>query len=83
MIIELVGLEVDLTNVNINISYGTHIQLRNKPQIPDVTEDNNLPFTHASNDTHTDETASALNLHSPHKDSSELVTFSGAYKTTS
>ena len=56
---ELGGLEVDLASVDINSSYATHSKLRNKSEIPDAAEDNNLPPTQACNDTHIDETAAA------------------------
>ena len=78
MTVELVGLEVDFTSVDINSSYAIHSKLRNKSQIPDAAEENNLPPTQASNITYVDEAASPLNLHSPPRDSSELITHSDA-----
>ena len=42
---ELAGLEVDLTNVDINSGYITYSQVRNKSQIPDAARENNLPST--------------------------------------
>ena len=38
---ELVGLEINLTNVGINSCYATHSQSRNKSQIPDAAAENN------------------------------------------
>ena len=64
---ELAGLEIDLTNVDINSSCATHSQLRNKSQIPDVARENNLTSTPATNNTHNDE-ATTSNLHPPPKD---------------
>ena len=41
MIKELVGLEVDLASIDINSSYATHSNSRNKSHIPDASKDNN------------------------------------------
>ena len=75
---ELVGLEVDFASVDINSSYTTHSKSRNKSQIPDTAEENNLLPIQASNNTHGDKAATLSNLHSPHRDSSELITLSDA-----
>ena len=75
---ELVGLDSALASVDFNSNCTTHSMLRNKLQILDTVEDNNLPPKENSNDTHIAETVSTWNLHSPHKDSSVLVTLSDA-----
>ena len=75
---ELVRLEVDLASVDINNSYATHSKLRNESQISDTAEENNLPPTQTSNNTHGDEEATPSNLCSPLRNSSELVTISNA-----
>ena len=75
---ELAGLEADLSNVGINNSYTTHSQLRNKAQISDAAGENNLLFTPATSNTHDDETATSLNLCSPSRDNSVLITINNA-----
>ena len=51
---ELAGLEVDLTSVNINSTYATHIKLRNKPQVSYSAKENNLSPTPACDNTNDD-----------------------------
>ena len=75
---ELVGLEADLTSVDINSSYAIHSKLRNKPQIPDAAKENNLSPTQAGNNTNDAGAAASWNLCSPPRDSSELITLSDA-----
>ena len=62
--------------MDIYSSYATNSKLRNKPQISDVAKENNLPPKQASNDTHDDGAATPLNLCSPPRDNSELITLS-------
>ena len=51
---ELIGLEVDLTNVDINSGIVTHSQLTNKSQILEAARENNLPSTPATSNAHND-----------------------------
>ena len=71
-------LEVDFARVDINNGYATHSKWRNKSQIPDTAKENNLQPIQVSNKTSNDEEGTPLNLHSPHRDSSELITLSNA-----
>ena len=82
MTIELGRLQVDFTSVDINNNYTTYSKLRNKSRMPDADEQNNLPPTEDSNNTHSDEAATPLNLHLPLRDSSELITFSNARQSS-
>ena len=70
---ELAGLEIDLTNVDINCGHATHSHLRNKSQIPKVFGENNLPLHYATNNAYNDEAATSSNLHSPPLNYSPLV----------
>ena len=79
---ELTGLEVDLTDVDINSSYAIHSQSRNKSQIPESASENNLPSTPATNNTHDDGTATSSNLCSLPRDTSELITLRNAGKNS-
>ena len=58
-------LKVDFTSVDINNSYTTCSKSRNKSQMPDTAEENNLLPIQASNNTQSYEAATPLNLHSP------------------
>ena len=49
-----------------------------KYQIPGTAIGNNLPFTPATSNTHIGEAATSLNLHSPPRDSLELIILSDA-----
>ena len=75
---QLVGLEVKITTVDIISSYDTHCKSRNKSQISETAKENSLSPTQASNNTHDEEAATPLNMHSPPRDSSELITLSYA-----
>ena len=72
---ELVGLEAVLASVDINNSYATYRKSRNKSQIPDAVEENNLSFTQVSN-IPTMMTATPSHLHSLSRDSLGLVSLS-------
>ena len=72
----LVKLEADFTSVDINNSYATHSKSNNKSQIPDTAKENNLLPKEAINKTCGDEAATPFNLHSPLRESSELITLS-------
>ena len=67
-----------MASVDINNNYATHSKSRNKSQIPDVAEENNLPPTQASNIIHDDEAATPSKPYSPPRDSLELLTLSDA-----
>ena len=71
---ELVGLEVDFISVDINSSYAIHNMFRNKSQITGAAEEHSLSPTQASNNTHDNEAAIPLNLHSPLWNSLLMVT---------
>ena len=57
------GLKVDLARADINSNSATCSKLRNKSQIPDTVEENNLPPTQANNNTHDDGAATPSNLY--------------------
>ena len=52
--------------------------MKKQLQIPDAATENNLPPIQDGNDSHDDGAATPLNLHSPPRDSSELITISDA-----
>ena len=80
---EVEGLEVDFTSVDINNSYTTCHKSRNKSQIPDTAEENNLPPTQASKNTHGDDAAMPSNPHSLFRDTLELITHSDVCQNSS
>ena len=72
---ESTGLEIELTNVDINSGYATYSQWKNKSYIPNTAGEDNLP---SHQNTHNHDAATSSNLHSPHRDTSELITLSDA-----
>ena len=62
------GIRSFSTSLDINNSHAIHRKSRNKPQIPDAVEENNLLPTQASNNTHTDDASTPSNLCSPTRD---------------